>query len=68
MIETYSPRETIGVKEPTLLDSAIHRLFQTMFGESLYKDIFEKSAALFESLSKNLVFFFMITSEQPLSA
>ena len=57
MIETYSPGEMIGVKESTLLDSAIHRPLQTMFGESLYKDIFEKAAALFESLAKNHVFF-----------
>ncbi|MEK4031189.1 hypothetical protein MKZ02_22030 [Pseudobacillus sp. FSL P4-0506] len=26
------------------MDSAIHRPFQTMFGEPLYKDIFEKAA------------------------
>lgn len=56
LIEDYSQGELIGVKEPSLLDSAIHRPSQTMFGESLYKDIFEKAVALFESLAKNHCF------------
>lgn len=56
LIEDYSKGELIGVKEPELLDSSIHRPFQTMFGESLYKDIFEKAVALFESLAKNHCF------------
>ncbi|OXS78104.1 type II toxin-antitoxin system death-on-curing family toxin [Domibacillus enclensis] len=57
LIEEYSKGEMKGVKEPALLDSAIERPFQTMFGESLYQDIFEKSTALFESLAKNHVFY-----------
>ncbi|WP_182917189.1 hypothetical protein [Bacillus sp. PK3_68] len=28
------------------MDSAIQQPFQTMFGETLYKDIFEKAAAI----------------------
>jgi death on curing protein len=56
MIETYSQGEIIGVKEPKLLDSAINRPLATMFGKSLYEDIFEKAIALFESLAKNHVF------------
>lgn len=56
MIETYSKGEIIGVKEPGLLDSAINRPVATMFGNSLYGDIFEKAVALFESLAKNHVF------------
>ncbi|MFT8319910.1 MAG: type II toxin-antitoxin system death-on-curing family toxin [Bacillus sp. (in: firmicutes)] len=56
LIKKYSNGEIIGVKDPNLLDSAINRPFQTMFGESLYKDIFEKAVALFESLAKNHVF------------
>ncbi|MBU8772158.1 type II toxin-antitoxin system death-on-curing family toxin [Cytobacillus oceanisediminis] len=56
MIEKYSKGELVGVKEPNLLDSAIHRPLQTMYGESLYQDIFEKAIALFESLAKNHVF------------
>lgn len=56
MIETYSKGELVGVKEPNLLDSAINRPLATMFGKSLYEDIFEKAVALFESLAKNHVF------------
>jgi len=46
-----------GVKEPNLLNSAINRPNQTMFGEYLYKDVFEKAVALYESLAKNHVFY-----------
>jgi death on curing protein len=56
MIETYSKGELIGVIEPHLLDSAINRPLATMFGKSLYEDIFEKAVALFESIAKNHVF------------
>lgn len=56
LIEHYSVGEIIGVKEPELLDSAINRPFQTMFGNSLYPDIFDKAVALYESLAKNHVF------------
>ena len=57
LIEMYSPGEMIGIKEDGLLNSAVNRPFQTMFGKSLYPDIFEKAVALFESLAKNHVFF-----------
>lgn len=57
MIETYSKGEIIGVKEPSLLDSAVSRPLATMFGKSLYEDIFEKAVALFESIAKNHVFY-----------
>ena len=53
LIETFSPKEIQGVKEFNSLDSALNRPFQTMFGKSLYPDIFEKAVALFESLAKN---------------
>ncbi|MDG5471224.1 type II toxin-antitoxin system death-on-curing family toxin [Jeotgalibacillus sp. ET6] len=56
MIRDYSPGEMVGVREPNLLDSSIERPFQTMYGDSLYSDIFEKATALFESLAKNHVF------------
>ena len=57
MIEDYSPGEMAGVKEQGLLNSAIERPFQTMFGDELYTDIFTKATALFESIAKNHVFF-----------
>ena len=56
MIEIYSKGELVGVQEPHLLDSAINRPLATMFGKSLYEDIFEKAVALFESIAKNHVF------------
>lgn len=56
IILSYSKGELLGVKEPSLLDSALNRPFQTMFGEYLNKDIFEKATALFESLAKNHCF------------
>lgn len=57
MIEDYSPGKMAGVKEQGLLNSAIERPFQTMFGDELYTDIFTKATALFESIAKNHVFF-----------
>lgn len=57
MIAEYSPGEMVGIKEPELLNSAIERPFQTMFGDPLYPDIFTKATALFESLAKNHVFY-----------
>lgn len=56
MIDTYSKGELVGLKEPALLDSAVHRPFQSMFGEALYPNVFDKATALFESLAKNHVF------------
>lgn len=57
MIQKYSKGEKVGVKEPALLDSAVNRPLQTMFGEALYKDVFDKATALFESISKNHAFY-----------
>ena len=42
-----------GVREMGSLESAIARPFQTFGGEDLYKTIFEKAAALGESLIVN---------------
>lgn len=53
MIQRYSPGEHIGVKEPGLLESAVHRPQSSAFGEYAYPTIFEKAAALFESLGQN---------------
>lgn len=57
MIENYSAGEMIGIKEVGLLESAMERPFQTMFGDELYPSVFDKATALFESLAKNHVFF-----------
>ncbi|MGC6585776.1 type II toxin-antitoxin system death-on-curing family toxin [Paenibacillus sp. Dod16] len=53
MIQKYSVGEHIGVKNPHLLESALHRPQSSAFGEDAYLSIWEKSAALFESLGQN---------------
>ncbi len=55
-IRLYSPDEPVGVKEPNLLDSAINRPKQSVFGNDAYPAIYEKAAALFESIAKNHAF------------
>jgi|SRR5690625_461984 len=55
-IHFYSPKEQRGVKDPSLLDSAINRPKQSVFGKDAYPSIFEKTAALFESIAKNHAF------------
>ncbi|WP_082083719.1 type II toxin-antitoxin system death-on-curing family toxin [Paenibacillus beijingensis] len=53
MIQRYSQGEHIGVKDPGLLESAMLRPRSSAFGEDAYPTIFEKAAALFESLGQN---------------
>lgn len=52
-IKIYSPGEQIGVKSTDLLDSAINRPKQSVLKQDAYKTLFEKAAALTESLAKN---------------
>jgi death on curing protein len=52
-INLYSPGEQHGIKDPSMLSSAVNRPRQSAFGEDAYPTIFEKAAALFESLAKN---------------
>lgn len=42
-----------GVKDHSLLESAVYRPQQTVFGEDAYPALFEKAAALLDSLAKN---------------
>jgi death-on-curing protein len=55
-IRLYSPKEQAGVKDPGLLDSALNRPKQSVFGQDAYPSIYEKAAALFESIAKNHAF------------
>ena len=55
-IRLYSPEELLGVKDPNLLDSALNRPKQSLFGEDAYPSIYEEAAALFESLAENHAF------------
>lgn len=45
-----------GVKDHGLLESAVHRPEQSIFGEDAYPDLFAKAAALLESMVKNHCF------------
>ncbi len=56
LIKKYSPHEKAGILSSDLLDSAVNRPRQSAFGEDAYKTIYEKAAALFESLAQNHVF------------
>ncbi|ODP30238.1 Toxin Doc [Paenibacillus nuruki] len=55
VIQKYSPEEQIGIKSNLLLESAL--LAQSSaFKEKSYPSIFEKAAALFQSLGENHAF------------
>lgn len=55
VIQKYSPEEQIGIKSNLLLESAL--LAQSsVFKEKSYPSIFEKAAALFQSLGENHAF------------
>lgn len=56
LIDRYSPGEQKGIKDSSLLNSAIERPKQIVFGADAYIDVFEKGAALFESIAKNHCF------------
>jgi death-on-curing protein len=56
VIQKYSPGEQVGVKTQSLLESAVFRPQTSVFGEDAYPTIFEKAAALFESLGQNHAF------------
>lgn len=51
-----SPHEKMGVMSPELLNLVVNRPMRSSFGEDAYKTIFEKAAALLESLAQNHAF------------
>lgn len=53
MIQRYSAGEQIGVKTSSLLESAVLRPMSSAFGEDANPTIWDKAAALFESLGQN---------------
>jgi len=53
MIQKYSPREDVGVKDGGMLESAV---FRPQSSEEAYPSLFEKAAALFQSLGLNHAF------------
>jgi death-on-curing protein len=56
MMRKMNDADQSGVKDHGLLESAVHRPQQSIFGEDAYPDLFEKAAALLESLVKNHCF------------
>lgn len=56
VIKKYSPDEPLGVKDHALLESAVKRPQTTVGGEDAYQSLFEKAAALFESIALNHAF------------
>ncbi|MFB5664106.1 type II toxin-antitoxin system death-on-curing family toxin [Alteribacillus sp. HJP-4] len=57
MMKRYGEGEHAGVKDEGLLESALHRPQQSLFGEDAYKTLWEKAAVLFHSLSRNHAFY-----------
>jgi len=57
LITMYSVKEDMGVKDVGLLESAINRPKQSAFEKDGYETVFDKAAALFESLAKNHPFY-----------
>lgn len=53
MIQRYSPGEHIGVREPGLLESAVHRPQSSVLRGDAYFTIYDKAATLFEPLGQN---------------
>lgn len=56
VILEHSADEQSGVKDHALLDSALKRPQQSLFGEDAYPSIHDKAAALLESLAQNHAF------------
>jgi death-on-curing protein len=53
VIQKYSIGEDIGVKDSSLLESAVLRPQPSALGDDAYLTLYEKAAALFESLGQN---------------
>ncbi|SFE87867.1 death on curing protein [Paenibacillus algorifonticola] len=56
MMKKMNDADQAGVKDHGLLESAVHRPKQSVFGEDAYPNLFDKAAALLESLVKNHCF------------
>lgn len=56
MMKRMNDADQAGVKDHGLLESAVHRPQQSVFGEDAYPTLFDKAAALLESLVKNHCF------------
>ncbi|MFD1067754.1 type II toxin-antitoxin system death-on-curing family toxin [Oceanobacillus locisalsi] len=57
VIMKFSPKEQVGVKDYSLLESAVYRPQQSVLENEAYPLIEEKAAALLESLAQNHPFY-----------
>lgn len=56
MMRAMNDADQAGIKNLALLESAVHRPSQSLFGEDAYPSLFDKASALLESLVKNHCF------------
>lgn len=56
MMKRMNDTDQAGVKERGLLESAVYRPQQSLFGEDAYPTLFAKAAALLDSLVRNPCF------------
>jgi len=56
IMKRMNDADQAGVKDHGLLESAVYRPQQSVFGEDAYPTLFDKAAALLESLVKNHCF------------
>lgn len=56
MMRQMEDTDQAGITDLALLESAVHRPSQSLFGEDAYPSLFDKGAALLESLVKNHCF------------
>lgn len=56
MMRKMNDADQAGVKDHGLLESAVYRPQQSIFGEDAYPHLFDKAATLLESLVKNHCF------------
>jgi death-on-curing protein len=56
MMKQMNDLDQAGINDISVLESAVNRPMQTVFGEDAYPTLFDKAAALLESLVKNHCF------------
>lgn len=57
IMKKYGEGEQAGIKEQALMESAVYRPQQSVFGEDAYPSLFEKAAAFLDSLVNNHCFY-----------
>lgn len=57
VIQTYSPKEQLGVKEPTALNMTVNALKQNVFGREGYPTLTLKAANLYRNIVMKHIFY-----------